>query len=974
MKYPLSAALLLVAAVGVVSAMGALPDQWGEPIVARECEQFDRGNVRPDPGMYGPQGWAIMNAEKMPNYAEYDFETPGGWFQLLVRYAALDARPVALSIDGDLCGDICLETTGAWKSDTARWFPEALVHLDAGKHVLRLQRTGPIPHIDCWALAPVDIDIERGLEPDGTWSLRVTPPPGRSLPGLEVGGRRRPADTRVLPGARVWLPLTDPDLRVGPLMLPNLSVHGRLRAVRGWVDDARECLWGLDFRIGAERAQHVADALDEAQRQLDACAAHLQTESGQGTQGPGPGSLLEQLRTIEQNAREPVYIACGSAGHAHLALRKTGYHTLVGNQLLATAWTSELDEETNRPRGPRIYVPGIASLSFYPPTKLTFFAVSRPVAALALYENGEPLQVVRDENADDWRPHRLHTEYFVDGGGHIAQDICIADDVAVCRLRITGLPESVTARVAGQTLVGPVTGEPQSADGAVSLTLQSGGSTVSQAAAVGGVDDWEPEEGGYSAPIHLDGDTTLTIAATIHPDAATARRRVAAAVAETDAFARAEARWSAFFSQTLPRLSCPDARLMDVYYMSSYVLMADRYDMPEGGIWRHPYVVPSKWTWRGIWPEDLSHALTGLRWLNDPETAYGCLRVIRDHFFNPEAGQRSKVHAYGLLTIVTWQLFERYGEPAFIEEMYPTLSRMHAFIAEKTDEDGDGLPAMWDSFMLGWDSSRRFDYGGNLVEHRSFQEPLEPIDAAVYHWRQSVHLAQMAELLGRDDDRAVFTAAAERTRAAIDEQSWDPEIGFYYDLFAADGRVSRVKSCAGLFRLLGGELAPEREQALVDHLHNPDEFWAAYPVPCVAMDEEQFGSVWSGATCLRNNWLVYRGLLDSERDATAAELAQRTLGLLYRVPLDSVNTGYYFDPRTGDPAAEQLGNLFSTPLGGVIDMIMTGVCGLRPSHAGDWGVEPLPSLQPEWWVLDGIAMPLEASRVSGGRNVEPRIH
>jgi len=960
-------------ASGLAVGAEALPEGWGPPTVECECEEFDRGNVRPDPGIYGPQGWAIMNAEKMPNYAEYDIETPGGWFQLLVRYAALDARPVTLNIDGDACSEICAATTGAWRSDTAQWFPEALVHLNAGQHVVRLQRNAPIPHIDCWALVQVDIDVSRRLHPDGTWSLDVRPPVGGMLAWLDVEGRRRPAHMRLLPGSRVWLVLEKPDLRVGPVTLPNLAVHGRLGTVRRWIDDACENLTGLPARIGAERAAEIATRLQTARDELQLCAGRLEAAATDHADVTELQAALEGIRNTEQRVRGAVYVACGSAGRAHLALRKTGYHTLVGNQLVATAWTSELEAGTGRPIGPRSYVPGIASLSYYPPAKLTYFCVSRPVAMLSLTENGQLLGVVRDENADDWRPHRLRTEYFVEGGGRIAQDMCVADDVAVCRLHIAGLRESVTARVVGRALVGDATGEPQSADGAVSLGFTSGNHTMAQAVAVGGTAAWETEEGGYSAPVALNGDTTVTIAATIHPDATVARERAADAVRSDGAFDRAEARWERFFSTALPRLSCPDTHLMDVYYMSGYTLWADRYDPPEGGAWKHPYVVPSKWTWRGIWPEDLSHALTGLRWFNDPETAYGCLRVIRDHFFNPDAGQRAKVHAYGLLTIAAWQVFERYGDASFVEEMYPTLSSMHAFVGRKTDEDGNGLPAMWDSFMLGWDSSRRFDFDGNLVEGRYFREPLEPIDCAVYYQRQSFHLAQMAGLLGREADGAAFTAAAERTRTAIDGQSWDRDTAFYYDLFAADGRISGVKSCAGIFPLLGGGLAPEREKAVIDHLTNHDEFWGTYPVPCVAMDEEQFGRAWSGASCLRNNWLIYRALLDCGHEETAAELAQRTLELLYRVPVDQVSTGYYFDPRTGHPASEQLGNLFSTPLGGVVDMIMTGVCGLRPSYAHEWGIQPMESLQPQWWVLDEITMTGVNRRVTGGRGLQPHL-
>ena len=75
MRFVLTIGVCLMAS-GLAVGAEALPEGWGPPTVECECEEFDRGNVRPDPGIYGPQGWAIMNAEKMPNYAEYDIETP----------------------------------------------------------------------------------------------------------------------------------------------------------------------------------------------------------------------------------------------------------------------------------------------------------------------------------------------------------------------------------------------------------------------------------------------------------------------------------------------------------------------------------------------------------------------------------------------------------------------------------------------------------------------------------------------------------------------------------------------------------------------------------------------------------------------------------------------------------------------------------------------------------------------------------
>ena len=87
---------------------------------------------------------------------EFDVARPGR-YELQVRFAAKESRPVRLLLDGVALADRALaETTGDWFVKDQRWHPVTTADLGAGRHVLRLERGESIPHIDRFAWVPSD--------------------------------------------------------------------------------------------------------------------------------------------------------------------------------------------------------------------------------------------------------------------------------------------------------------------------------------------------------------------------------------------------------------------------------------------------------------------------------------------------------------------------------------------------------------------------------------------------------------------------------------------------------------------------------------------------------------------------------------------------------------------------------------------------------------------------------------------------
>lgn len=121
-----------------------------------EAEQFVRGNLVRDFTTYGQGIGVVYNAGKLPNFAEYDFQLPAdGIYQVEVRHAAAESRPIQLRVDNStLLENVASAVTGSWTPESQQWSVASALKLKAGKHRLRMERSGPVPHIDKFVIVP----------------------------------------------------------------------------------------------------------------------------------------------------------------------------------------------------------------------------------------------------------------------------------------------------------------------------------------------------------------------------------------------------------------------------------------------------------------------------------------------------------------------------------------------------------------------------------------------------------------------------------------------------------------------------------------------------------------------------------------------------------------------------------------------------------------------------------------------------
>ena len=121
-----------------------------------EAEDYARGNVLKDRDGFGKGIGVLVNAGKYPNRVEYDVDIPSAnTYQLDLRYASGDARPVRIYVNGELVtANAAGNVTGGFYPDAQRWFGEGLFAFKAGKNTVVLERDSYFPHIDKVLLLP----------------------------------------------------------------------------------------------------------------------------------------------------------------------------------------------------------------------------------------------------------------------------------------------------------------------------------------------------------------------------------------------------------------------------------------------------------------------------------------------------------------------------------------------------------------------------------------------------------------------------------------------------------------------------------------------------------------------------------------------------------------------------------------------------------------------------------------------------
>lgn len=116
----------------------------------RSAARFDAGNLGVDQTQFAEaMNVPVVYATGAPPYgAAYTFHVPSdGEYELAIRYASPEPRPVLLAIDGRNTGIVCSTATGGAEGKFQRWVFSGRHRLRGGSVQLQLLAKQPFPHI-----------------------------------------------------------------------------------------------------------------------------------------------------------------------------------------------------------------------------------------------------------------------------------------------------------------------------------------------------------------------------------------------------------------------------------------------------------------------------------------------------------------------------------------------------------------------------------------------------------------------------------------------------------------------------------------------------------------------------------------------------------------------------------------------------------------------------------------------------------
>lgn len=219
------------------------------------------------------------------------------------------------------------------------------------------------------------------------------------------------------------------------------------------------------------------------------------------------------------------------------------------------------------------------------------------------------------------------------------------------------------------------------------------------------------------------------------------------------------------------------------------------------------------------------------------------------------------------------------------------------FDAKRRSDDGRGYFYL-DVHGKPWESG--VDEGIRFVESPEGQ-PL-CIDATAHGYMMHDHAARWAQRLGRPSEDLAQRAA--ELRQIIQDELFDPEVGFFFDSWAMQDRSVRHITFEGLAPLIAGAASHEQANRVIDgYVLSPEHFFAEHPITTVSRSDPQFelrmwrGPAWNSITM----WCA-RACLHYGRHDAAAAILEPALDDSARHFASTGTVWEFYHPFGGDPS------------------------------------------------------------------------
>ncbi len=210
------------------------------------------------------------------------------------------------------------------------------------------------------------------------------------------------------------------------------------------------------------------------------------------------------------------------------------------------------------------------------------------------------------------------------------------------------------------------------------------------------------------------------------------------------------------------------------------------------------------------------------------------------------------VDATPLFVMLAAAYWERTGDLDCIRALWPHIAAALAWMREHGDRDGDGFLEYARQSERGL-ANQGWKDSADSIFHRDgtpAAAPIALVEVQAYAYAAWRGAAALARALGRAEEAATFSAAAERLQLAFEAAFWCEEIGTY--ALALDGakRPCMVRSSNAGHALFAGIASAERAARVAATLMSPQGF-SGWGIRTIAEGEARYnpmsyhnGSVW----------------------------------------------------------------------------------------------------------------------------------
>jgi hypothetical protein len=428
-----------------------------------------------------------------------------------------------------------------------------------------------------------------------------------------------------------------------------------------------------------------------------------------------------------------------------------------------------------------------------------------------------------------------------------------------------------------------------------------------------------------------------------------------------------------WYVENIPFFDSPNEELNATYYYRWELLTKHlTYGSPETGYTFTEFIDRPYWSGTyGAISCPLGHQFYEVRWLKDR-------RIIEDFarywFETPGAEPRSYSNWYG---DAMWATYAVLGDRELLRSVYP---HMESQVAGWTEERWDPEHEMyrwvgaWDGMETNINSRLTDDEFGGAEGYRPTLN--------AYLFADLSALSRTATLFGEGEKAAAYRARASALKERVQQELWDPDREFFFHQFAFDEkdgiRAKTLTYDSGPFagdphgRELLGYVPwqfnlpdPGYEEAWT-YLMDPEYFWAPFGPTGVERGDPQFfvsprccvwsGNAWPYATT--QTLVALANLLNNYEQAFVTQDDYVRLLLTYAGSHRMAGRPYVAeaaDPFTGSWSGHNSFYHSEHYLhSGFVDLVITGLVGLRPQAHDTLVVNPLAPDEWDYFALQGV--------------------